>query len=295
MKKISKRLASLLCAVLALTMLLPAAFAAEPVTVALSSVSGQPGQTVTVDVTISEKSNAGNGSMIVNYDPAKLEFVSFKAGAFGGLAEGGLYQENGKAVPGKISIAFMVSGTLQEKATIGQITFKILNDSGSIPLKLEMRELVAYTPDGTETDLMDTVKTENASVSIKAPTTAPATTKPPQQRLIRRNPRQHSPLRRSPLRAPRRKPPSTPARARAHPLLHALHWPQQPAPCSSSPARKRARKRNAFAPLHTCPFSLRPAGGAGLSTPKSGMATGQICPKVMPLPLFRGLHLLEHS
>ena len=79
MKKISKRLASLLCAVLALTMLLPAAFAAEPVTVALSSVSGQPGQTVTVDVTISEKSNAGNGSMIVNYDPAKLEFVSFKA------------------------------------------------------------------------------------------------------------------------------------------------------------------------------------------------------------------------
>lgn len=43
MKKISKRLASLLCAVLALTMLLPAAFAAEPVTVALSSVSGQPG------------------------------------------------------------------------------------------------------------------------------------------------------------------------------------------------------------------------------------------------------------
>ena len=178
MKKISKRLASLLCAVLALTMLLPAAFAAEPVTVALSSVSGQPGQTVTVDVTISEKSNAGNGSMIVNYDPAKLEFVSFKAGAFGGLAEGGLYQENGKAVPGKISIAFMVSGTLQEKATIGQITFKILNDSGSIPLKLEMRELVAYTPDGTETDLMDTVKTENASVSIKAPTTAPATTKP---------------------------------------------------------------------------------------------------------------------
>lgn len=88
MKKISKRLASLLCAVLALTMLLPAAFAAEPVTVALSSVSGQPGQTVTVDVTISEKSNAGNGSMIVNYDPAKLEFVSFKAGAFGGLAGG---------------------------------------------------------------------------------------------------------------------------------------------------------------------------------------------------------------
>lgn len=81
-------------------------------------------------------------------------------------------------MPGKISIAFMVSGTLQEKATIGQITFKILNDSGSIPLKLEMRELVAYTPDGTETDLMDTVKTENASVSIKAPTTAPATTKP---------------------------------------------------------------------------------------------------------------------
>ncbi len=178
MKKISKRLASLLCAVLALTMLLPAAFAAEPVPVALSSVSGQPGQTVTVDVTISEKSNAGNGSMIVNYDPAKLEFVSFKAGAFGGLAEGGLYQENGKAVPGKVSIAFMVSGTLQEKATIGQITFKILNDSGSIPLTLTMKEIVAYTPDGTETDLMDTVKTENASVSIKAPTTVPATTKP---------------------------------------------------------------------------------------------------------------------
>lgn len=178
MKKITKRLASLLCAVLALTLLLPAAFAAEPVTVALSSVSGQPGQTVTVDVTISEKSNAGNGSMIVNYDPAKLEFVSFKGGAFGGLAEGGLYQENGKAVPGKVSIAFMASGTLQEKAVIGQVTFKILDDSGSIPLKLEMKELVAYTPDGTETDLVDTVKTENASVSIKAPTTAPATTKP---------------------------------------------------------------------------------------------------------------------
>ena len=94
MKKISKRLASLLCAVLALTMLLPAAFAAEPVTVALSSVSGQPGQTVTVDVTISEKSNAGNGSMIVNYDPAKLEFVSFKAGWHGNRPDG--YGQDGK-------------------------------------------------------------------------------------------------------------------------------------------------------------------------------------------------------
>lgn len=177
--KLVKKLAAFLCAILALTMLLPAALAANaPVTVSLSPVSGQKGEAVTVDVTISEKSNAGNGSMIVNYDPAKLEFVSFKGGAFGGLAEGGLYQENGKAVPGKVSIAFMASGTLQEKAVIGQVTFKILDDSGSIPLKLEMKELVAYTPDGTETDLMDTVKMENASVSIKAPTTAPATTKP---------------------------------------------------------------------------------------------------------------------
>ena len=167
--KLVKKLAAFLCAILALTMLLPAALAANaPVTVSLSPVSGQKGEAVTVDVTISEKSNAGNGSMIVNYDPAKLEFVSFKGGAFGGLAEGGLYQENGKAVPGKVSIAFMASGTLQEKAVIGQVTFKILDDSGSIPLKLEMKELVAYTPDGTETDLMDTVKTENASVSIKA-------------------------------------------------------------------------------------------------------------------------------
>ena len=119
MKKISKRLASLLCAVLALTMLLPAAFAAEPVTVALSSVSGQPGQTVTVDVTISEKSNAGNGSMIVNYDPAKLEFVSFKAGAFGGLAEGGSIRKTAKRARQGFH-CFMVSGTLQEKATIGR-------------------------------------------------------------------------------------------------------------------------------------------------------------------------------
>ena len=261
MKKISKRLASLLCAVLALTMLLPAAFAAEPVTVALSSVSGQPGQTVTVDVTISEKSNAGNGSMIVNYDPAKLEFVSFKAGAFGGLAEGGLYQENGKAVPGKISIAFMVSGTLQEKATIGQITFKILNDSGSIPLKLEMRELVAYTPDGTETDLMDTVKTENASVSIKAPTTAPATTKPTTTAPDTTKPAATQPITEKPAESTTAETAVNPGTGEAHPLLHALHWPQQPAPRSSSPARKRARKRIAFAPLHTCPFSLEARWG----------------------------------
>lgn len=177
--KLVKKLAAFLCAILALTMLLPAALAANaPVTVSLSPVSGQKGGTVTVDVKISDKSNVGNASMTVNYDPAKLEFVSAKGGAFGGLAEGGLYQENGKAVPGKVSIAFMASGTLQEKAVIGQVTFKILDDSGSIPLTLTMKEIVAYTPDGTETDLMDTVKTENASVSIKAPTTAPATTKP---------------------------------------------------------------------------------------------------------------------
>ena len=172
-------MAALFCALLALSMLLPAAFAATtPVTVSLSPVSGQKGESVTVNVTISEKSNVGNGNLLVNYDPAKLEFVSFKGGSFGGTAVGGLYKEGGKEVPGKVSIGFMVSDTLQEKSVIGQVTFKILDDSGSIPLTLTMKEIVAYTPDGTETDLMDTVKTENASVSIKAPTTVPATTKP---------------------------------------------------------------------------------------------------------------------
>lgn len=179
MKKITKRLASLLCAVLALTLLLPAAFAAETVTVALSSVSGQPGQTVTVDVTISEKSNAGNGSMIVGYDPAKLEFVSAEGGDFGGMAAVGLAKgADGKEIPGQVSVAFIMSDTLQKEAVLAKITFKILDDSGSIPLTLTMKEIVAYAADGTETDLMDTVKTENASVSIKVPTTAPSTTKP---------------------------------------------------------------------------------------------------------------------
>lgn len=178
MKKLTKQLAALLCAVLALALLLPAAFAAEPVTVSLSSVSGQKGQTVTVDVTISANSNAGNGSMTVSYDPAKLEFVSFKAGTFGGLAEGGLMLENGKATPGKVSIAFMASGTLQEETVLGQVSFKILDGSSTIPLTLAIQELVAYTPEGAETDLMDTVKAENASVSIQAPDTTRPTTEP---------------------------------------------------------------------------------------------------------------------
>lgn len=177
--KLVKKLAAFLCAILALTLLLPAAFAAETVTVALSSVSGQPGQTVTVDVTISEKSNAGNGSMTVNYDPVKLEFVSAKGGDLGGMAVVGLAKgADGKEIPGQVSVAFIMSDTLQKEAVLAQITFKILDDSGSIPLTLTMKEIVAYTPDGTETDLMDTVKTENASVSIKAPTTVPATTRP---------------------------------------------------------------------------------------------------------------------
>lgn len=178
--KLVKKLAAFLCAILALTMLLPAALAANaPVTVSLSPVSGQKGGTVTVDVKISDKSNVGNASMTVNYDPAKLEFVSAKGGDFGGMAAVGLAKgTHGKEIPGQVSVAFIMSDTLQKEAVIAQITFKILDDSGSIPLTLTMKEIVAYAADGTETDLMDTVKTENASVSIKAPTTAPATTKP---------------------------------------------------------------------------------------------------------------------
>ena len=199
-------------------------------------------------------------------------------------------------MPGKVSIAFMVSGTLQEKATIGQITFKILNDSGSIPLKLEMRELVAYTPDGTETDLMDTVKTENASVSIKAPTTAPATTKPTTTAPDTTKPAATQPITEKPAESTTRKPPSTPARARAHPCCMRCTGRSSR---RRDPLRPQEKERVRGTPLHLCTraHSLwRPAGGgAGLSTPKSGMATGQICPKVMPLPLFRGLHLLEHS
>lgn len=178
--KLVKKLAAFLCTILALTMLLPAALAADaPVTVSLSPVSGQKGETVTVDVKISDKSNVGNASMTVNYDPAKLEFVSAKGGDFGGMAAVGLAKgADGKEIPGQVSVAFIMSDILQKEAVIAQITFKILDDSGSIPLTLTMKEIVAYTPDGMETDLMDTVKTENASVSIKAPTTAPATTKP---------------------------------------------------------------------------------------------------------------------
>lgn len=68
--KLVKKLIAFLCAILALTMLLPAALAADaPVTVSLSPVSGQKGGTVTVDVKISDKSNVGNASMTVNYDP----------------------------------------------------------------------------------------------------------------------------------------------------------------------------------------------------------------------------------
>lgn len=178
--KLVKKLAAFLCAILALTMLLPAALAANaPVTVSLSPVSGQKGGTVTVDVKISDKSNVGNASMTVNYDPVKLEFVSAEGGDFGGMAAVGLAKgADGKEIPGQVSVAFIMSDTLQKEAVLAQITFKILDDSGSIPLTLTMKEIVAYAADGTETDLMDTVKTENASVSIKAPTTAPVTTKP---------------------------------------------------------------------------------------------------------------------
>ena len=178
--KLVKKLAAFLCAILALTMLLPAALAADaPVTVSLSPVSGQKGETVTVDVKISDKSNVGNASMTVNYDPAKLEFVSAEGGDFGGMPAVGLAKgADGKEIPGQVSVAFIMSDTLQKEAVLAQITFKILDDSGSIPLTLTMKEIVAYAADGTETDLMDTVKTENTSVSIKAPTTAPSTTKP---------------------------------------------------------------------------------------------------------------------
>ena len=212
--------------------------------------------------------------MIVNYDPAKLEFVSFKAGAFGGLAEGGSIRKTAKPCPARFPLLYgqwNPSGEGNDR----QITFKILNDSGSIPLKLEMRELVAYTPDGTETDLMDTVKTENASVSIKAPTTAPATTKPTTTAPDTTKPAATQPITEKPAESTTAETAVNPGTGEAHPLLHALHWPQQPAPRSSSPARKRARKRNAFAPLHTCPFSLRPAGGQAYPHLKAAWPQGR--------------------
>ena len=274
MKKISKRLASLLCAVLALTMLLPAAFAAEPVTVALSSVSGQPGQTVTVDVTISENPRRQR-QHDCQLRSRKARIRLLQGRRVRRPCGGRLYQENGKAVPGKISIAFMVSGTLQEKATIGQITFKILNDSGSIPLKLEMRELVAYTPDGTETDLMDTVKTENASVSIKAPTTAPATTKPTTTAPDTTKPAATQPITEKPAE-------STTAETAVNPGTG------EPIPCCMrctgrssrrrDPLRPQEKERVRGTPLHLCTraHSLwRPAGGQAYPHLKAAWPQGR--------------------
>lgn len=178
-KRMVKALSLLMCVMLAAAMFAATALAADNVTVAVSSASGKKGETVTVEVTISEKSNVGDAGLFVAFDPAKLEYVSSKGGSIDGMAVTGIPKDaEGKEIPGKVSVAIALNETLQEKSVIAKITFKILDDSKNIPLTLEINTVSAYDAENNKTDLTNHVKSSNGTITVTsdpAPTEKPTT------------------------------------------------------------------------------------------------------------------------
>lgn len=180
MKKVKIILSLALCMLLFAALLSTAIAADSPVTLSLSPVTGQKGDTVTVDVTISEKSSVGDASLFVTFDPAKLQYVSSKGGSIeGGMVVTGIPKdESGKEIPGKVSVALAMDGTLQEKTVLAKITFKILDDTANIPLSMEIRTVSAYDAENNRTDLSESVKAEEGKIVIADPSDPKPSEKP---------------------------------------------------------------------------------------------------------------------
>lgn len=180
MKKVKKILSLTLCVLLFAAFLSTVAAADSSVTLSLSPVTGQKGDTVTVDVTISEKSSVGDASLFVAFDPAKLQYVSSKGGSIeGGMVVTGIPKDaSGNEIPGKVSVALAMDGTLQEKTVLARITFKILDDASDIPLMMEIRTVSAYDAENKRTDLTGTTKAEDGKIAISDPASTNPSEKP---------------------------------------------------------------------------------------------------------------------
>ena len=122
-------------AVLAVALMVLPAFAAETATVSVSTETAAPGETVTLQVSISEASFA-TYAMYVDYDGEALELTSIDAGA----ASVGLF--SGNANSGIVSA--VNSKNYTANGVLFTLTFKVLTTTeGSYPVSIEVDNVTA--------------------------------------------------------------------------------------------------------------------------------------------------------
>lgn len=142
--------------------------AAAQVEVNVSDASGSMDETVDVPITVNNAENIGSLDIVITYDPTILQVDSVSKGEL----NNGMISSNTNT-EGILSIAIADQNGIEGNGEIGVISFSVVNEEGSSPLKVESLsvydtdslELDAASEDGsfTVTESQDSDKSENGT------------------------------------------------------------------------------------------------------------------------------------
>lgn len=142
--------------------------AAAQVEVNISDASGSVDETVDVPLTVNNAENIGSLDIVITYDPTILQVEGVSKGEL----NNGMISSN-TDTDGILSIAIADQNGIEGDGEIGVISFSVVNETGSSPLKVESLsvydtdslELNAASEDGsfTVTESQDSDKSENGT------------------------------------------------------------------------------------------------------------------------------------
>ena len=178
-----KRLMSLLLAVsMVASMIVVPAAAADPVAVSVDSVSGKPGETVTVGINLENLTDdqyIGAFQIDISFDTDDLESVAIRDGRKDvqilqnkDFWEGGTFQSTLKT--GMVSLGAMNSDGWPGSGKIGEMQFKIKEDVSveETELTVTLKKITLLEMDNSQTDITADITAKNGTVDVIFPVTA---------------------------------------------------------------------------------------------------------------------------
>ena len=188
-----KRLMSLLLtAAMIVSMVVVPTAAADPVTVSVDSVSGQPGETVTVGINLENLTDdeyIGAFQIDIAFDTDVLESVAIKDGRKEvqilqnkEFWEGGTFQSTLKT--DVISLGAMNSDGWPGSGKVGEMQFKIKDDVSveETELTVTLKKITLLEMDNSQTDITANITAKAGIIDIIYPVTA--TTGDPEQKTV---------------------------------------------------------------------------------------------------------------
>ncbi len=116
---------------------------ADQVEITINDASGSYETSVDVSVVISNVDDVGSIDLVVTYDPTILQVESVSKGEI----NNGMISSNSDTA-GIISIAIADQNGIDEEGEIAVISFTVLEETGSSPLRIE--DLIVYDTDSIE-------------------------------------------------------------------------------------------------------------------------------------------------